>query len=133
MNKPIRVLLVDGDEAMRERLSQMLGSEEGIVVAGEAKSGEEALAEAKKLSPDVILMLTDDRMPSGNIIDAARAISEAQLPARVIIITENPSQYLVSAIKAGAAGLLPKNISRDELLSAIHKIRPWSPGSFSSR
>ncbi len=132
VNKPIRVLLVGGNEAVGERFSQMLSGEEGIIVAGEAKSGEEALAEAKKLSPDVILMLTDDRMSGGNVIDTARAISEAQLPARVTIIAENPTQYLVSAVKAGAAGLLPKNISRDELLSAIRKIHLWSLGSFSS-
>ena len=133
MNKPIRVLLVGGNEDMREELSQLLGSEEGIIVVGKARSSEEALAEAKKLSPDVVIMLTDDRMPGGNIIDTVHAISEAQLPARVIIITENLSRYLVPAIKAGVACLLSKNISRDELLSAIRKIHLWSPGSFSSR
>ena len=133
MNAVIRVLLVGGNEDIIEELSQMLGGEEGIVVVGKARSGEEALAVAKKLSPDVILMLTDERMPGGNVIDTTAAISEAQLPARVIIITGNPVRYLVSAIKAGAAGLLPKNISHDELLSAIRKIHLLSPGSFSSR
>lgn len=133
MNKVIRVLLVSGDEAIRERVGQMLSSEEGIKIVGAAGSGEKALAEAKALSPDVILVLTDNSMSGMDGIDTARAINEAQLPARAIIITENPIQYLVPTIKAGAAGLLPKDISRDELLSAIRKIHLWSPGSFASR
>lgn len=133
VNEPIRVLLVGGNEAKSEELSQILNNEEEIVVTGKARSGEEALAEAKKLSYDVILMLMDDRMPDMDGIDTTRAITEAQLPARVIIITENPARYLVSAIKTRAAGLLPKNISRDELPSAIRKIHQWSRGSFSPR
>ncbi len=119
VNKPIRALLVGGNE-------------EGIVAIGQARSGEQALAEAKKLSPDVILMLTDDRMPGMNGSDTTRAITEAQLPAKMIIITENPLQYLVPAIKTGAAGILPRNISQNDLLSAIRIIHLWSPGSLSS-
>jgi DNA-binding NarL/FixJ family response regulator len=128
MNGVIRVFLVSGNEAMREELRQMVSSEEGVIVAGEG-----ALADAKESSPDVILMLADERMPGMNVIDTTRAISETQLPAKVIIIAANTDQYLVSAIKAGAAGILPRNISRDELLSAIRKIHLWSPSSSSSR
>ncbi len=96
---------------------------------GQVGSGEQALAEAKKLSPDVVIMLTDDRMPGMNVIDidTTRAITEAQLPAKVIIITENPLQYLVPAIKTGTAGILPRNISQNDLLSAIRIIHLWSP------
>ncbi len=129
----IRVLIVGDDNARREELSQILGSAEGIIVVGEARSGQEALSEAKKLSPDIVLMLTNVRTPGGSGIDTARAISEAQLSARVIIITENMGRSLAPAISAGAAGLLPTNISHDELLSAIRKIHLWSHGSFSSR
>ena len=128
MDGVIRVFLVGGNEAMREELRQMLSGEGGIMVVGEG-----ALAEAKKVSPDVILMLADDRVPGMNVIDTTRAISETQLPAKVILITKNTGQYLVSAIKAGAAGILPWNISRDELLSAIRKIHLWSLGSSLSR
>ena len=122
------MFLVGGNEAMREELHQMLSSEEGVIVVGEG-----ALAEAKKVSPDVILMLADDRVPGMNVIDTTRAISETQLPAKVILITKNTNQYLVSAIKAGAAGILPWNISRDELLSSIRKIHLWALGSSLSR
>ena len=131
MNGIIRVLLVGGNEVMREELSRILGSEEEIIVVGEARGGEETLAEARKLSPDVVIALTDDRMLGANISDTARAITEAQLPFKVIIIAENPVRYLVPTIKAGVAGLLPRNISRDDLVSAIRKIHLWHSGSFS--
>ena len=132
-NEVIRVLLVGGNKVMREELSQMLSSEEGTIVIGEVRSGEQALVEARKLSPDVVIMLTDDGMPGMDVIEPTRAITGAQIPARVIIITENLTRYLVPAIKAGAAGLVSKNISGDELSSAIRKIYLWSPGSFPSQ
>ena len=109
-----------------------MGSEEGIVVIGQAGSDEEALVKVKELSPALIIVLTDDNMmPDMNGIDTARAITEAQLPAKVIIMTESPLQYLVPAIKTGAVGILPKNISHNELLTAIRSIYLWSPGSLS--
>ena len=129
MNKPIRVLLVGGNEAVRQELSHTLGSEEEIAVIGQAGSDEEALVKVKKLSPALIIVLTDDNMmPDMNGIDTARAITEAQLPAKVIIMTESPLQYLVPAIKTGAVGILPKNISHNELLPAIRSRHLWSPG-----
>ena len=127
MSGVIRVLLVDGDEDVREELGRMLGSEEGMMVIGEAPSGEAALAEAKKLSPDVAIMLAGDDVPDEDVICSARAISEARLPAKVIIMAENPIQYLVSAVKSGVAGILSKDIDRDELLSAIRRIHLWFP------
>ena len=133
MNEVMRVLLVGGNEATREELSQVLGSEDGITVFNNVKSSEEALVKAKKISPDVIIMLTDVSMPGINVIDTTRAIGEAQIPARTIIITENIPRYLVPAIKVGATGLLPKSISPDELISAVRKICTWSIGPFSSQ
>ena len=133
MKEAIRVLLVGDNEVAREELNQMLDSEEGITVVGTVGSGEEALAAAKKLSPGVVLMLTDIRIPGMNIIDTARAITEAQLPAKVIIITEDFPRYLVPAVKAGAAGLLARDTSFNELELAIRKIHLCSPGSFSSQ
>jgi DNA-binding NarL/FixJ family response regulator len=127
MNGVIRVLLVDGDEDVREELNQMFGNEEGMMVIGEVRSGEAALAEARRLSPDVAILLAGDDMPDENIIYSARAISEAQLTSRVIIMAENPMQYLVSAIKSGVTGILPNDIDRGELLSTIRKIHRWFP------
>jgi len=127
MNGAIRVLLVYSNDDARKELNQMLGNEEGMMVIGEVRSGEAALAEARRLSPDVALLLTGDNTPDESIIYSARAISEAKLPAKVIIMTESPMQYLVSAIKSGATGILPSDISRDELLSTIRKIHLWFP------
>ena len=121
MNEGIKVLLVGDDEAVKG-LGQMLHRKDRIIVTGAARSSEEALAAARKLSPDVILVLTD---AGTSAIDTACAITEAQLPARVIIVAENIGQCLVPAIKAGAAGLLPRNVGHDELVSAIRKIHRW--------
>ena len=122
------MLLVDGDKDVREELNQMLSNDGGLRVIGEVKSGEAALAEARKLSPDVAILLAGDDMPDENIIYSARAITEAQLTSRVLIMAENPMQYLVSAIKSGVTGILPNDIDRDELLSTIRKIHLWFPG-----
>ncbi len=130
MNGPIRVLLACGNEAIIERINQMLSSEEEIVVVGKMRGDEQVLAETRRLSPDVVILLTDDTMSGVNVIDTARAITEAQLPARLIIMTENLTRDLVPAIRAGAASILARIVSRDELLSAIHKIHLWSPGLF---
>ena len=122
MNQLIRVLLVGGSKTTREEINHVLCSAEGITVIGEARNSEEALVETKRLSPDVILVLTDNDM-SG--IDTTRAINKAQLPAKVVIIAENLSQVLVPAIKAGVTGLLPSNVSPTELVEAIRRIYLW--------
>lgn len=111
-----RVFLVGDNKATRKELSQMLDREEGITVVGAAGSGEQALAAAKKLPPGVALMLTDIRMSGVNVIDTAYAIAEAQLPAKVIISTEDFSWYPVPVIKAGVADLLSRDTSLNQLV-----------------
>lgn len=132
MSGIIRVLLVNGDEATRKGLSRMLCSEEGIMVISEAGSVEAALMKAKELSPDVVIVLADGNTPHEKTIGSIRALSEAKLPAKVVIMAENPVQHLLPAIKAGVAALLPDCIGRSELLSAIRRIHLWFPGSLSS-
>lgn len=132
MNEEVRVLLFCGNEAGREELVRMLSNREGIVVIGTAQSGEEVLTEAEKLSPGVVLMVADSRTMGMKAMETTCAINKARLPAKVIIITENISRDLAPAVKAGAAGLLSRNISRDELLSAISKIHLWVPVPSSS-
>lgn len=70
----------------------------------------------------------DADMTEMNIIDTTCAINEARLPAKIIIMAENVTQYLVPAINAGAKGVLRKDISRDELVSAIGRIHLWGHG-----
>jgi DNA-binding NarL/FixJ family response regulator len=125
----IRVLLVGGDEAAREGLGQILSGAQGIAVIGEVRGGGEALAAARKLCPDVVLIIADVWVLDGSDIDTAQAIAEAQLPAKVVFLAEDVGRYLVPAVRTGAAGLLPRNIGSDELVSSIRKIYRWSSSS----
>ena len=129
----IRVLVVNGggDEATMGKLRRTLSGGAGIRVAGEVGSGEEALAAARLLSPEVILILADSEMPGIGSLGATRAITEERLPARVVLITENIAKNLVPAVKAGVAALCSPSAGGQELLSTIHRIHQWSPYSLS--
>lgn len=125
----IRVVLVDEREAMREGLRHMLSNDESITVVGEARDGQEALAQANQLSPDIILMDAGVRRMTG--IETARSLKEARLSMRIIILADN-RKHLSPAIEAGAVGFLPRNISRKHLISAIRIIHLWRLGLFDS-
>ena len=129
----IRVLVVNGggDEATTGKLRRTLNAGTGIRVAGEVGSGEEALAAARLLSPDVIVILADSEMPGMGSLGATRAITAERLPARVVLITENVAKNLVPAVKAGVAGLCSPSAVGQELLSTIHRIHQWSPYTLS--
>ena len=132
MKEPIRVLLVDSDKDTREELSKILGDDGDMIVVGETKSGETVLAEAEKLSPELVILFAGDGRPDRNIADTTLAINAARLPSMVIIVTDNPLRYLIPTIRAGAAGLVGKHIGYDRLLSTIRKIRLWSDSSYPS-
>jgi len=121
-NEKVRVMLVNDHEAMREGLRNMLRGDESIRVVGEARDSQEALARAKQLSPDVVLM--DVNMPGMDGIETSRCLKESQLPMSIIILAGN-RRYLTPAIKAGAVGFLPRNISHDDLIVAIRIIHLW--------
>ena len=121
-DEKIRVILVDEREAMREGLRHMLSEDESITVVGEARDGKSALARARVLCPDIILMDVGVRGTSG--IGAACSLREARLPTSFIILADN-RKYLAPAIEAGAVGFLPRNISRDHLIGAIRIIHMW--------
>ncbi len=126
MSGVIQVFLVGDNRAMIDKLNQVLSDREGIVVIGQASSITKDLAGMNKHSPDVIIMLTDTGIPGKEILDAIRALDEAHLLARVILMADHPVRYLGVAIKTGMAGLLPRNTSHDNLVSAIRKIYLWS-------
>lgn len=115
----MRVILACGNEGVQKRVKQMLSSEAEIEVVGMIANYQEVLPETRRLLPDAVILLTDDRESSRAIINTARTIAEARLPTRAIIMTENVARDLVPAIKAGAAGLLSRSIDRSELLSAL--------------
>jgi NarL family two-component system response regulator LiaR len=116
--EPIRVLVVDDHAVVREGLRTYLALQDGLEVVGEAADGEEAVREAERLRPDVVLM--DLVMPG---LDGAGAMRELRrrLPAtRVIVLTSYADDdRLLPAIQAGAAGYLLKNAQPAELARAV--------------
>ena len=119
--KPARLVIADDHELARAGLRAMLTGQRGLEVVGEAVNGREALALCRRLQPD--LALIDVRMPEQNGLATCRAIKEECQGTSVILITihENP-EYLLDALKAGAAGYVLKDISQGELITAIKGI-----------
>jgi NarL family two-component system response regulator LiaR len=116
--EPIRVLVVDDHAVVREGLRAFLELQDGIDVAGEAADGEEAIALAEQLRPDVVLM--DLVMPQLDGLAAMRALRERVPAARVIVLTSfADDDKLLPALRAGAAGYLLKNAQPQELARAV--------------
>jgi DNA-binding NarL/FixJ family response regulator len=117
----IRVLLVDDQPIVRQGLATILNYETGIEVAGQAGDGQEAIALARDLSPDVVLM--DLKMPRLGGIPATRQICAEQPDIHVIILTTYDADELVFAgIKAGARGYLLKDATAETLSEAIRGV-----------
>jgi len=119
MKKDIQILLVDDHQVVRDGLQHMLGQEEDMEVAGQSASGEEALSQVEKLSPNIVLM--DIKMPGGDGIELTRQLLEKQPSCKVIMLTLY-DEYLAQAIDAGAVGYLLKDIKRAELTQAIRQV-----------
>jgi two-component system, NarL family, response regulator LiaR len=114
----IRVLIVDDHAVVREGLRTFLELQEGLQVVGEAADGDEALARAEELNPDVVLM--DLVMPRLDGVGAMRALRARNASARVIVLTSFlDDERLMPAIEAGAAGYLLKDVEPAELARAI--------------
>lgn len=117
----ISVLIVDDQDLVREGLRMLLEAEPDLVVAGEAADGSQALAQARLLDPDVILM--DVRMPGMNGIEAATRLVQGGSRARILMLTTfNLDEYVYHALKAGASGFLLKHASRDQLTGGVRAV-----------
>lgn len=115
----VRVLLVDDHAVVRQGLRLFLGLDPQIEVVGEAANGEEALAEAERLSPDVVVM--DLMMPVMDGIQATRLLRRQHPDIEVIALTSTLEEHKVNgAIDAGAMGYMLKDASSDTLADAIH-------------
>lgn len=114
-------MICDDHALFRRGLIMVLESEDGIDVVGEAEDGEEAVAKAEELAPDVVLM--DVRMPRVSGIEATRQIAEAVPTAKILMLTVSDEEDdLYDAIKAGATGYLLKEISIEEVATAIRAV-----------
>jgi DNA-binding NarL/FixJ family response regulator len=117
----IRVLLVDDQSLLRKGFRMILEDEAGIQVVGEASDGEEAVAMATQLHPDVILM--DVRMPGTDGIEATTRIIAAGSTSRVLILTTfDLDEYAFAGLRAGASGFLLKDVPVEELIGAIQVV-----------
>lgn len=114
----IRVLICDDQEVVREGLRTILSTEQRIQVVGAAEDGAQAVKMVGELKPDVVLM--DLNMPSVNGIEATRQIYEKFPAARVLALTTYEiEEWVLDAIRAGAAGYLLKDTPRANLIRAI--------------
>lgn len=118
---PIRVVVTDDEELVREGLSVIVNSHPDLDVVGTASNGVESVALVKKLQPDVVLM--DIRMPDGDGIEATRQIVSSPSAARVLILTTVELDDVVyAALRAGASGFLLKSVPREQLWSGIKAV-----------
>jgi NarL family two-component system response regulator LiaR len=118
---PARLIIADDHDLVRDGMRAMLAKEPDLEVVGQAKDGREALELCRSLSPDLVLM--DVRMPRMDGLEATQEIKAECPKTTVLIVTthENPD-YLLDAIKAGAAGYVLKESTRAQLTSAIRSV-----------
>jgi DNA-binding NarL/FixJ family response regulator len=115
---PMRVLVVDDQVLFRDGLASLIATQPDMVVVGEASDGEEGVAKARALRPDLILM--DIRMPKMTGLEATRLIHQDLPAARVVILTvSDADDDLFEAIKAGAFGYLLKNLKAAALFDRL--------------
>ena len=115
----IGVLIVDDHELVRTGVTGLLASAADIDVLGEAGSCKEAVQQARRLTPDVILL--DVRMPDGDGLGVVEALKRESPKSSVIVLTAYEDlDYLARAVAVGAAGYVLKGVRRADLVSAIH-------------
>jgi DNA-binding NarL/FixJ family response regulator len=119
--RPLRVVLVDDHEVVRDGIKALLAGADDVVVAGEAGSVREAVAVCERAQPDVVVM--DVRLPDGSGIEATRDIRAERPATQVLMLTSfADDEALFASIMAGAAGYVLKQIRGGELVRAIRTV-----------
>ena len=119
--KEIRILVVDDHSILRHGLEFLLKFHKDLQVVGYAKNGDEAISQARRLTPDVVIM--DLMMPVMDGVEATRRIKCECPQTHVLVLTTfGTSADVARAIAAGASGALMKDSSDEELISAIHTV-----------
>jgi len=119
--RAIGVLIVDDQPLVRRGLALILRSDPAVEVVGEAGDGAEAVALAHRLRPDVVVM--DIRMPVLDGVAATERLARELPRCRVLALsTFDMDEYVVAALRAGASGFLPKDVSPEDLLHAVRVV-----------
>jgi DNA-binding NarL/FixJ family response regulator len=117
-NRPIRVMIVDDHQAVREGLESLLRAVDGIQVVGQAANAREAIRKTAELKPDVLLL--DMRLPDCLGLDVCRSLRLQAPDTRVIMLTSYQQEsYLVEALKAGAWACLSKTADLEEMVHTV--------------
>ena len=117
----IRVLIADDHTIVRAGLAALLGTEDDLEIVGQAKNGDEAVREAVRLVPDVVIM--DLMMPKKDGVEATAEITEKVPAAKVILLTTfGTSNGIAQALRNGARGAMLKNADNAQLAQAIRKV-----------
>ncbi len=120
MNR-IKVLIVDDHAIMRDGIKALLSLHDDFEIVGEASEGKEAIDKSNELEPDIIVM--DIGMPSMDGLEATRRIRKKNPKVKVLVLTQHDNkEYILSAVKAGVAGYIPKKALGSDLVSAIRSV-----------
>ncbi|MET9795213.1 response regulator [Nocardiopsis alba] len=119
--EPVRVLIADDQDLLRGSLRMLIDHAPDMTVVAEARTGEEAVREAARTMPDLVLM--DVRMPDLDGLTATRRILALTDTTRIIVLTMfDLDEYVYGALRAGASGFLLKNTGPEELLRAVRLV-----------
>jgi DNA-binding NarL/FixJ family response regulator len=118
---PIRILIADDHSVVRQGIITLLEDEDDILIVGEASDGDEILECVASMKPDVILL--DLTMPRMSGLEAMKLLIPAFPQVKILVFSmHNNPDYILSAVKNGAAGYLQKDTGREEILKAVRSV-----------